>query len=273
VPPREVKTALNRLFSTVISLSSAATVSERGLVLQPELPLEPVAGQAVSVQDLRLLGREEKLISHDDEKRKYDRYDSSVVHRYLTGSKPPSWKGLHFSILRAASEVPFRVPYLLIASTAYSEQVGVNLQLEGNIGDTAYLYVLIVAITSFFMVQSENGPSYASVQSTNSASGAVLLATITMSWHRGCSVNSFLKISLRRRFTLFLVTALPTFLLTARPSLLWPRRLGSNVEDKMFGRKFPALLKYDLELALPSQRLKKRSSSNSQLFPSFSFFS
>jgi len=134
--------------------------------------------------------------------------------------------------------------------------VGVNLQLEGNIGDTAYLYVLIVAITSFFMVQSENGPSYASVQSTE------------FGLRRRASGNNH-NVVAQRMFCKQLPEDLPetalypvpghcvTDLLAhskAKPAVA--EAVGQYVEDKMFGRKFPALLKYDLELALPSQRLK-----------------
>ena len=56
-------------------------------------------------------------------------------------------------------------------------------------------------------------------KSENSASAEALLATTTMSYRKCLSVSCFLNISRRRRLILFLTTAFPTFLLTARPSL------------------------------------------------------
>jgi hypothetical protein len=145
---------------------------------------------------------------------------------------------------------------LLIASTAYSEQVGVNLQLEGNIGDTAYLYVLIVAINSFFMVQSGNGPSYAPVQNKELSL-------------RGCASRDHNNIVAQRTFCKQLPEDLPEtalypvpghrvtdLLADSKANSAAAEAVGQYVEDKMFGRKFPALLKYDLEFALPSQGLK-----------------
>jgi len=55
-------------------------------------------------------------------------------------------------ILRAARAEPFNAPYLLIASLAYSEQDGVNLQLEGKRGDIMYLYNLMISMNSIFML-------------------------------------------------------------------------------------------------------------------------
>jgi len=55
-------------------------------------------------------------------------------------------------ILRAARAEPFNAPYFLIASIAYSEQVGVNLQLEGKNGDIIYLYNLMISMNSIFML-------------------------------------------------------------------------------------------------------------------------
>ncbi|MDA8434243.1 MAG: hypothetical protein M0Z60_14960 [Nitrospiraceae bacterium] len=49
---------------------------------------------------------------------------------------------------------------------------------------------------------------------------------MTISHLRELPAKRFLTDSLRRRFTLFLVTAFPIFLLTARPSLLKSRPLG-----------------------------------------------
>jgi len=43
------------------------------------------------------------------------------------------------------------MPYLVIASIAYSEQVGINLQLMGNRGETRYRYSRIRKIKIFFI--------------------------------------------------------------------------------------------------------------------------
>lgn len=55
-------------------------------------------------------------------------------------------------ILRAARADPFNAPYFLIASPAYSEQDGVNLQQEGKRGDIMYLYSLMISMNSIFML-------------------------------------------------------------------------------------------------------------------------
>jgi hypothetical protein len=44
-----------------------------------------------------------------------------------------------------ANQPPLKGPYFFIASAAYSEQVGVYLQLGGKIGDKSNLYALIIA--------------------------------------------------------------------------------------------------------------------------------
>jgi hypothetical protein len=54
---------------------------------------------------------------------------------YGTGSYPGLQNGLQRTNLFIKSQVPFAAPYFSIASSAYSEQVGVNLQLAGNTGD------------------------------------------------------------------------------------------------------------------------------------------
>lgn len=43
---------------------------------------------------------------------------------HFTGSYPPLLSGLHLNILYIDLIPPLNTPYLLIASTAYSEQVG-----------------------------------------------------------------------------------------------------------------------------------------------------
>jgi hypothetical protein len=61
--------------------------------------------------------------------------------------------------------IPFNIPYLLIASIEYSEQVGVNLQLLGRRGEKRYLYNLINAIKSVFIfVKPGKHSGYAHLQ-------------------------------------------------------------------------------------------------------------
>ncbi len=57
---------------------------------------------------------------------------------YFTGSYPPALNGWHLNILFKARKRPFKAPYVLTASIEYSEQVGVNLQLEGSRGEKIY---------------------------------------------------------------------------------------------------------------------------------------
>jgi hypothetical protein len=47
---------------------------------------------------------------------------------YGTGSQPPFENGLHLNILFKAKNVPLKGPYFSIASNAYCEHVGINLQ-------------------------------------------------------------------------------------------------------------------------------------------------
>ena len=63
----------------------------------------------------------------------------SCPSSYGTGSYPPLQKGLHLKIRHAAKSPPLSAPYFLIASAAYSEHVGVNLQAAGSHGDIAFL--------------------------------------------------------------------------------------------------------------------------------------
>lgn len=58
---------------------------------------------------------------------------------YFTGSYPPLQKGLHLKILLMAINKPFSAPYFSMACIAYSEHVGVNLQLSPRYGDMAAL--------------------------------------------------------------------------------------------------------------------------------------
>ena len=52
-----------------------------------------------------------------------------IYSYYFTGSKPAALlRGLHLNILLIDSDMPFIIPNLAIASRAYSEQLGVNLQ-------------------------------------------------------------------------------------------------------------------------------------------------
>jgi len=61
------------------------------------------------------------------------------VTRFLacgTGSKPPGWKGWQRHTRSVASFTPCSVPWVAIASAAYSEQVGTKRQRGGNNGLT-----------------------------------------------------------------------------------------------------------------------------------------
>ena len=51
---------------------------------------------------------------------------------YGTGSYPLPPQGWHFEILLTASHIPLNAPCFLMASRAYSEQVGVKRQ-EGGV--------------------------------------------------------------------------------------------------------------------------------------------
>ena len=52
-----------------------------------------------------------------------------------TGSKPPLENGLQRKTLQIVIKSPFNGPYFFIASSAYSEHVGVNLQTGGFNGE------------------------------------------------------------------------------------------------------------------------------------------
>ena len=52
-----------------------------------------------------------------------------------TGSYPPLHNGLHLKILYIDSRAPLSAPCVSIASMAYAEQVGVNLQQEIFFGE------------------------------------------------------------------------------------------------------------------------------------------
>lgn len=67
-----------------------------------------------------------------------------------TGSYPLSPHGWHFNILRPPKNRPI-IPYCFIASSIYSEQVGLNLHELGNIGDIQYWYIFTNIITSIFI--------------------------------------------------------------------------------------------------------------------------
>jgi hypothetical protein len=54
---------------------------------------------------------------------------------HLTGSYPPSEKGWQRSNRRAPMKAPLSSPYLSIAWSMYREQLGVNLQEGGSMGE------------------------------------------------------------------------------------------------------------------------------------------
>lgn len=60
-----------------------------------------------------------------------------------TGSCPCPPQGWHRSIRLIASHSPLNGPYFFNASTAYCEQVGVNLHLGPSIGESTHWYSLI----------------------------------------------------------------------------------------------------------------------------------
>lgn len=73
---------------------------------------------------------------------------------YFTGSYPPLQKGLHRMILFTAIHPPFHAPYFVMASIAYSEQVGRNLQHGFFKGERYFRYPRIIQIKHFFIVLS-----------------------------------------------------------------------------------------------------------------------
>ena len=60
---------------------------------------------------------------------------SHFTYFHGTGSYPEPPPGRHLNNLFTARNIPLKGPYFDIASMAYCEQVGVNLQDGGNNGD------------------------------------------------------------------------------------------------------------------------------------------
>lgn len=79
--------------------------------------------------------------------------------------------------------------------------------------------------------------------SENSATADAFLATITKSYPGGCSFSRILITSRKRRFILFLTTALPIFLLTARPSLQKESPFGCTYKTRYFEENLRPLSK------------------------------
>ena len=59
------------------------------------------------------------------------------------GSYPPSQKGLHLNILFTVSQRALKGPKAAKACKEYSEQLGVNLQVPGRIGEISKRYNFI----------------------------------------------------------------------------------------------------------------------------------
>lgn len=59
-------------------------------------------------------------------------------HSYLTGSYPLPPQGPHESSLFNPIQPPLKIPYLLMASMLYCEQVGVYLHELGKSGEILY---------------------------------------------------------------------------------------------------------------------------------------
>jgi hypothetical protein len=119
-----------------------------------------------------------------------------------------------------------------------------------------YLYVLIVAINSFFMIQSGNSPTNAPVQSKKLGLGRCASCN-----HDNVMAQRMLSKQFPEDLPKTALHPVPGYCVTdlsangkADPAVT--ETVGQNVEDKMFGRKFPALLKYGLEFTFPSQGLK-----------------
>lgn len=69
-----------------------------------------------------------------------------------TGSYPTLPKGLHRKTLHPVSTTPFALPCKLIASIAYSEQVGVKRQLVPRCGEIFSLYCFNKNSSNFFII-------------------------------------------------------------------------------------------------------------------------
>ena len=66
-------------------------------------------------------------------------YPSAFILVYFTGSKPPRANGWQRHKRQAAIKEPRIAPCLLIASAAYSEQVGVKRHAAGKSGEITAL--------------------------------------------------------------------------------------------------------------------------------------
>lgn len=61
-----------------------------------------------------------------------------IKETYGTGSCPCPPQGWHLAIRFTDSHPPFKIPYFLIASRLYWEQVGMYRHLGPNAGDNTY---------------------------------------------------------------------------------------------------------------------------------------
>jgi len=118
-------------------------------------------------------------------------------------------------------------PFFSKASRAYSEQVGVNLQAAGSIGEMNRWYSRMRVITNRFIIY-DAGPQIAvwwSSRSTAfrtrpwSAFANSRRATKTRSYPDDVSFNTCMMQALIWRFSLFLPTAFASFLPTDTPTL------------------------------------------------------
>ena len=103
-----------------------------------------------------------------------------------TGSYPALQNGLHLSSLQRVRIDPTKNPRFVNASIAYSEQVGVNLQLGGSRGDINFLYKRTNHIIKCFIVYTLYIPSDSKARSRCASTCcdfmpvAPLLAAITI---------------------------------------------------------------------------------------------
>lgn len=72
-----------------------------------------------------------------------------IIHS--TGSYPPFEKGLHLNTRQNALALPLAIPCFFIASLAYVEQEGLNLQLFINKGLITFWYFEIIHKIAFFI--------------------------------------------------------------------------------------------------------------------------
>jgi len=119
------------------------------------------------------------------------------------------------------------------------------------------------------MVQSGNDPAYALVQSHK-----LSLRRRTPGNHNNVMVQSIFCKKLPEDFPETALNPVPGHRVAdlsayskAEPAVA--KTVGQYVEDKMLGWKLPALLKYGLEFALPSQGLKKGLLQTASLFRPF----